>query len=59
LEELGIDGRVILKWIINRMGWCDWTYVVQEMDNLMLGNRPSSFVKYGEFSDYLRYCQLL
>ena len=34
LEDLGIDGRIILRWIFRKwdVGWMDWIDVAQDSD---------------------------
>jgi hypothetical protein len=33
LEDLGVDGRIILKWIFkNGLGGLDWIFVAQDSD---------------------------
>ena len=55
LENLGIDGRVILKWMFKK---CDgeWTELSgSEMGQVAVayeyGNEPSASIKCGEFHD--------
>jgi hypothetical protein len=41
LENLGVDGRIILEWIVKQMGWegVDWVDLAQDRD------RPWAVVK--------------
>ena len=35
MEDRGVDGRIILKWILQKwygVGGMDWTYLVQDRD---------------------------
>jgi len=34
LEDLGINGRIILEWILREMGWevMDWMHLVENRD---------------------------
>jgi hypothetical protein len=34
LEDLGVDGRIILKWILKEVGWegVDWIDMAQDRD---------------------------
>jgi hypothetical protein len=33
-ENLGVDGRIILEWILREMGWegVDWIHLTQDRD---------------------------
>jgi hypothetical protein len=33
LEDLGVSGRIILKWILNRMGRLYWICLTETRDN--------------------------
>jgi hypothetical protein len=53
LEDLGIDGKIILEWIT---GWegVDWMHLVQDRDQWWafvnrIINEPSGSIKGGEF----------
>jgi hypothetical protein len=60
LEDLGVDGRVILKWVLKKQGgaWTRliWVRIGQVMGCCKCGNEPSSSIKCGEFIDWLRNC---
>jgi hypothetical protein len=32
LEDPGVDGRIILKWIFERLNGADWIYLAQDRD---------------------------
>jgi hypothetical protein len=32
LENLGVGGRVILKWVINRLGWLQLVHLAEDED---------------------------
>jgi hypothetical protein len=56
LVGLGIDGRIILKWILKEREWKDleWINVVQENEVAgccECGNEHSGSIKCGEFLD--------
>jgi len=57
LEDLGIDGRTILKWILKETGWKDveWVNVVQDSFEVAgcceCGNEPSGSIQFCEFLD--------
>jgi hypothetical protein len=49
LEDPGIDGRIILKWIFERL---DWINLAQDRDrwgSCECGDEPSGSIKCGEF----------
>jgi hypothetical protein len=48
-ENLGVDGRIILEWILGKE-WegVDWIQLAGDRDN---GNQPSGSMKGGEFLD--------
>jgi hypothetical protein len=61
LEDLGIEGRIILQWIFQKWVVEEWTgllwiRVVTGDSSCECDNEPSDFIKYGEFLDYLRNC---
>jgi hypothetical protein len=31
-EDLGVDGRIILKWVLNKISGCLWIHVAQDRD---------------------------
>jgi hypothetical protein len=55
LEDTGVDGRIILKCIFERLdggGGMDWIDLSQDRDSggcCECGNKPSGFIKFGEF----------
>jgi hypothetical protein len=57
LEDPGIDGRIILKWIFKKWdgGSMDWIDMAQDRDRWRgcceCGNEPSGSIKRGEFLD--------
>jgi len=57
LEELGMDGKIILQWILRK--WCEgmnWINMAQDTDQD--GFIQNSAMKCGEFFDKLSDCQL-
>jgi hypothetical protein len=60
LEDPGVDGRIILRWIFSKWdcGGMDWTQLAQDRDrwralvNAVMNFRGS--IKCGEFLDWLR-----
>jgi hypothetical protein len=54
LEDLGLDGRIILKWILKKWdgGGMEWINLAQETDGACeFGNVPSGSIKCGELLD--------
>jgi hypothetical protein len=52
LEDPGVDGRIILKWIFNKWdGDNDWIELAQDRDSCECGNEPPGSIKCGEFLD--------
>jgi hypothetical protein len=54
LEDAGVDGRIILKWIFERLGWgrrLDWSGSGQGQvaGSCVYGDEPSGSIKCGEF----------
>jgi hypothetical protein len=51
LEDPGVDGRIILKWIFERLGGgcVDWIDLAQDRDSCVYGDKPSGSIKCGEF----------
>jgi hypothetical protein len=51
LEDPGVDGRIILKWIFERGGGVDWIDVAQGQvaGSCVYGDDPSGSIKCGEF----------
>ena len=45
LEDLGIGGRVILKWILNKYDWRVWT-AWNLAGCCEHGNEPSGYIQY-------------
>ena len=61
LEDLGVDGRIVLKWNFKTWdGDVDWLDLAQDRDKVTEffenGNESSVTIKGGEFIDYLRIC---
>jgi hypothetical protein len=60
LENPGIDGRIILKWILEKcdgdMDWIDLAQDRQVADSCERGNEPSGSTKCGEFLEWLKNC---
>jgi hypothetical protein len=55
LEDPGIDGRIILRWIFRKWdvsAWAGliWLRIGQAADTCECGNEPSGYIKCGEFS---------
>jgi hypothetical protein len=62
-EDPGIDGRIILKWILEKWdGGMDWVDLAQDRGQVAgcceCGNEPSGAIKCGEFVEYLKSCYL-
>ena len=53
LEDLGVDGRIIMELFSNRLGR-DWTDLVQDMGKTAGScgyvNEPSSYIKCSDFN---------
>jgi hypothetical protein len=64
-EDLGVDGRIILEWILWKIGWgsVDWIHVAQVRNQWQgsceHGNELSDSIKGRELLDQLSDCQLL
>jgi hypothetical protein len=53
-EDLGVDGKIILEWILGKLGgkmWtgCIWLRIGTSGGMFGYGNEPSSYMKGGEF----------
>jgi hypothetical protein len=50
-EDLGVDGRIILEWILEKCGEVvDWNYLTQDRyqwRTLLKSNEPLNFIKGG------------
>jgi hypothetical protein len=55
LEDVGVDGKIILKWICKRYGEAGigliWLRIGQVVDSCDCGNKPLDSLKCGEFLD--------
>jgi hypothetical protein len=58
LEDIGIGGRIILKWILNRMGHCTG-FIWLRIWAFEHGNELSSSIKCWELLDHLSNWYLL
>jgi hypothetical protein len=59
LEDLRVDGMIILKWIFKKCDGMDWIDVAHERDrsgSCECHIEPSGFIKCGEFPGELRTC---
>jgi len=59
LEDPGIDGKIILRWIIRKWDVGAWTGLIWLRigpggDTCKCGNEPLGSIKCGEFLDWLR-----
>jgi hypothetical protein len=55
LEDPGVDGRIILKWIFERLGGgVDRIDLAQVAGSCVYGDEPSGSIKCGEFLEQLR-----
>jgi hypothetical protein len=58
LEDLGVDGRMVLRWIFRKWDVGAWTGFMwlrmgQVAGTRECGNEPSGSIKYGEFDNRL------
>jgi len=52
LEDRGVDGRIILRWIFRKWGVGAWTELIWQGAGICeCGNEPSGSIKFGEFLD--------
>jgi len=61
LENPGVDGKIILQWILGKWDgkvWtpCIWLRIGTRAGFCKHGKEPKSSMKGGEFLDYLSYC---
>ena len=61
LEDPGVDGGIILKWIFKRLDGNTWNGLIWPRigtggGRCECGNVPSGYIKYGEFPDCPRTC---
>jgi hypothetical protein len=49
LRDLGLDGRIILKWILNNVEWIHVTRDIDVMGSCEHGNEQSGSIKRCEF----------
>jgi hypothetical protein len=57
LEDLGVDGRIILKWIFKKWDGKVWTEFIWFRiggGTIECGSEPSDSIKCGEFLDNVR-----
>jgi hypothetical protein len=54
LEDLRVDGRIILKSILEYRVVSVWIRIGTKAGYCSHDNEPAGFVKFGEFLDYLR-----
>jgi hypothetical protein len=55
LEDQGIDGRIILRWILRKWDWGAWTGLIWPRlgtGPCKCGNEPLDSIRCGEFLDY-------
>ena len=63
MEVRGIDGRIIIKWILEKWDGreaVDWVDFTQDKGRVAAscedGDEPSCSIKCGEFLEYMRIC---
>jgi len=61
LEDLGVDGRIILRWIFRKRGvraWTgfNWLRIWTGGGSCECGNERTGSIKCGEFLDKLNTC---
>ena len=56
LEDPGVDGRIILRWIFRKWdGGTDWIDLAQDRNGWCKhGNKPSGSIEFEEFLDWMR-----
>jgi len=61
LEDLGLDGRIVLKWIFKKWDEGTWTGLIwlgvgKVTGSCECGYEHSAYIKSGDFLGYLRTC---
>ena len=56
LEEVGVDVRIILKWVFKKSHRldCSVLILVEVVGGCDCGNEPSGSIKFGQFLDWVR-----
>jgi hypothetical protein len=54
LEDLGVDGRIIIKWIFKELdGGMNWIALAQDRDRCECGSEPFGSIKCEKFLDWM------